>query len=471
MLVTGSNFKLDQCIRSVIESKLIHKYNVPGPRYTSYPTVPYWDEAMFSRELWTEQLIRSFEESNHSEGISLYLHLPFCESMCTFCGCNRRITKNHAVEEPYIEALLREWALYCNMFSEKPRIKELHLGGGTPTFFSPNSLKRLINGILRSSILAERHEFGFEGHPNNTTYEHLQALYELGFRRVSYGIQDFDPKVQQIINRVQSYETVARVAEWSWNLGYQSVNFDIVYGLPLQQLSSVEDTIEKVKSLQPDRISYYSYAHVPWIKGLGQRKFTESDLPAGKEKRELYERGKQLLQDARYCEIGMDHFALPHDDLYRASLNGNLHRNFMGYTPSKTQLLLGLGVSSISDAWYAFAQNAKSLEDYYAQIQLGNIPVFRGHMLTSEDLQLRKHILDLICRFNTTLDQKEIKNETILRSLANLYELVADDLVKISEKEVSITPHGKPFVRNVCMAFDARLWCDQSPERLFSMTV
>ena len=455
----------------MIESELIHKYNVPGPRYTSYPTVPYWDAGSFSTERWVKQLVRAFEESNGPEGISLYIHLPYCESMCTFCGCNRRITKNHEVEEPYIEALLKEWNLYCSLFPEKPRIKELHLGGGTPTFFSPGNLERLIKGLLRPSVLLEDHELGFEGHPNNTSYEHLKSLYELGFRRISYGIQDFDPRVQQIINRIQSYETVARAAEWSWELGYQSVNFDIVYGLPLQRLSSVEDTIEKVKWLQPDRISYYSYAHVPWIKGVGQRKFTERDLPAGPEKRQLYERGKQLLQNAKYCEIGMDHFALPHDDLYRASLNGNLHRNFMGYTPSKTQLLLGLGVSSISDAWYAFAQNTKTLEGYYAQLKQGDLPIFKGHILTPEDLQIRRHILDLTCRFHTTLGREEMNNEVISKSLDNLTELVTDDLVKISENEITITAHGKPFVRNICMAFDARLWRDQSSERLFSMTV
>ncbi|HTO35623.1 MAG TPA: radical SAM protein, partial [Flavobacterium sp.] len=191
---------------------LIQKYNVPGPRYTSYPTVPYWNESSFSVELWKKTLLKSFEESNATEGISLYIHLPFCESLCTFCGCNKRITKRHDVEEPYINALLKEWDLYCNLFSEKPIIKEIHIGGGTPTFFSVENLEILISGLFKNAVKAENHEFSFEGHPNNTTKSHLQKLYDLGFRRVSFGVQDYSEKVQKAINRIQPFHNVAKVS-------------------------------------------------------------------------------------------------------------------------------------------------------------------------------------------------------------------------------------------------------------------
>lgn len=267
-----------------MSTSLIQKYNVPGPRYTSYPTVPYWNEKHFSLEQWKNTFVKSFEESNLSEGISLYIHLPFCELLCTFCGCHKRITKRHEVEHPYIEAVLKEWQLYCDLFPNKPKIKEIHLGGGTPTFFSPENLERLIHGILSKADLADEYEFSFEGHPNNTTREHLQKLFDLGFRRVSFGVQDYSPKVQEAIHRVQSFHNVAKVTFWAREIGYTSISHDLIYGLPFQTLEDVVDTIEKTKSLSPDRLAFYSYAHVPWIKGNGQRGFKDEDVPKDEEK-------------------------------------------------------------------------------------------------------------------------------------------------------------------------------------------
>ena len=352
---------------------LIRKYNVAGPRYTSYPTVPYWDIKPPTIEQWTASVKKSFDETNTTDGISLYIHLPFCESLCTYCGCNTRITVNHAVEEPYITALLNEWELYLKVFKDKPKIKELHLGGGTPTFFAPHNLKRLINGITSDAIVCDAAEFSFEAHPNNTTTAHLNTLYELGFRRLSLGIQDFDPKVQAIVNRIQTFETVEKTVRTARNIGYTSINFDLIYGLPLQTRKSVIDTIDKVNLLKPDRIAFYSYAHVPWIKP-GQRKFTENDLPVDEEKRALYEIGKEKFSENGYAEIGMDHFALNTDSLYTAAEQGKLHRNFMGYTHSYSQLMIGLGVSSISDTWYAFTQNVKGVEEYYELVNNGIQP-------------------------------------------------------------------------------------------------
>ncbi len=450
---------------------LIQKYNVPGPRYTSYPTVPYWEEDLFSTELWKSTFIKSFEESNQSEGISLYIHLPFCESLCTFCGCNKRITKRHDVENPYITALLKEWELYCDLLPNKPLIKEIHLGGGTPTFFSPENLETLINGIFLRAIKAPEHEFSFEGHPNNTTRTHLQTLYNLGFRRVSYGVQDYSEKVQQAIHRVQPFHNVAKVTFWAKEIGYTSVGHDLIFGLPFQTLDDVIDTIDKTNSLQPDRLAFYSYAHVPWIKGNGQRGFKDNDVPKDDAKRQLYEEGKKRLAANNYHEIGMDHFALATDSMYQSFQDKKLHRNFMGYTSSKTKLMIGLGVSSISDSWYSFAQNEKTIEDYYNRIDRNELPVVRGHILTEEDLKIRKHILNLMCQFTTSWDTKESFFIEITEILGQLHEMETDGLIVIENNALTVTEKGKPFVRNICMAFDLRLKRKAPQTQLFSMTV
>lgn len=454
-----------------MKHSLIQKYNVPGPRYTSYPTVPYWDEAGFCYDKWVASLKQSFNESNASEGISLYIHLPFCESMCTFCGCHKRITKNHSLEDPYIKAVLKEWHLYTQVLGEKPIVREIHLGGGTPTFFSVKNLEDLINGIFKNATRDAECEMSFEGHPNNTTREHLQKLYDLGFRRVSFGVQDYSAKVQKAIHRVQPFQNVAKVTFQAREIGYTSIGHDIIFGLPFQEVLDVVDTIEKTKSLLPDRLAFYSYAHVPWIKGNGQRGFKEEDLPQDGQKRMLYEIGKTLLHKNGYHEIGMDHFALKADRLYKAFDNGNLHRNFMGYSASKTQLMVGLGVSSISDSWYAFAQNVKSLEDYYQLLEWDKLPVFKGHVLTDEDLTIRKHILNLMCRFETSWEKDEAFFEELPEVILQLAEMQEDGLVSINKHSIQVTQAGRPFVRNICMAFDLRLR-RKAPEReLFSLTV
>lgn len=454
-----------------MKASLIQKYNVPGPRYTSYPTVPYWEEEKFNLEKWKHEVQQTFKATNNLEGISLYIHLPFCESLCTFCGCNKRITKRHEVEEPYISALLQEWKMYCNLFANRPIIKEIHLGGGTPTFFSSKNLGSLINGIFEIADLASDYEFSFEGHPNNTTKEHLQTLYNLGFRRVSFGVQDYSVKVQEAIHRVQPFHNVAKVTFWAKEIGYTSIGHDLIFGLPFQKLEDVKDTILKTKSLLPDRISFYSYAHVPWIKGNGQRGFHDEDLPKDDEKRALYEEGKKLLLENGYHEIGMDHFALVSDSMFTSFKNKTLHRNFMGYTASKTDLMIGLGVSSISDSWSSFAQNEKTLEAYYARIESKEIPVFRGHHLSKEDLIIRKHILNLMCHFETSWATDETYFEEINNVLDHLKEMELDDLIYLNDTSLQVTEKGKAFVRNICMAFDLRLMRKVPDTELFSMTI
>jgi oxygen-independent coproporphyrinogen-3 oxidase len=455
----------------VMQNSLVSKYNVPGPRYTSYPTVPYWKNDDFSLSEWKKGVIKSFSESNREEGISLYIHLPFCESLCTFCGCNKRITKNHNVETPYLESVLKEWRLYLELFPTRPIIKELHLGGGTPTFFSAENLKLLIKGIFKDATMAENPSFSFEGHPNNTKGDHLQTLYDCGFTRVSYGVQDYNPTVQVAIHRLQPFVNVKNVTETAREIGYTSVGHDIIFGLPFQKKEHVIYSIEKTKELMPDRIAFYSYAHVPWIKGNGQRGFKEEDLPSASEKREMYETGKKMLEEAGYIEIGMDHFALKTDSLYQAVESKKLHRNFMGYTDSKTQLMLGLGVSAIGDSWYSFGQNVKNVEEYQELVEQNIIPVYRGHILNAEDLIIREHILNMMCKLETSWEEKAMQFEELPEALSKLKEMEDDGLVKIGSNQLQITEKGRPYVRNICMAFDVLLQRSQPETQLFSMTV
>lgn len=437
-----------------ISSSLLQKYNVPVPRYTSYPTVPFWKDTI-EEETWKNVFSKQFAIHNSQDGVSLYLHLPFCESLCTYCGCNKKITTNHGVEKEYMAAIEKEWQLYLQLMNEAPVIRELHIGGGTPTFFSPEHLIQLLENIFSHSKIHPSHEFSFEGHPNNTTKEHLQALYGLGFRRVSYGVQDNDPEVQRIINRIQPIQNVQKATDTARSIGYHSVNFDLVYGLPLQTEESLRTTILQCIAMKPDRIAFYSYAHVPWT-SRGQRLFDEKDLPSTEIKMKLYQLGKALFTENGYVNIGMDHFALPADDLFIAKQEQRLHRNFMGYTTQQTKLLVGLGVSSISDAGVAYAQNEKTIHDYYACLQQNKLPVKRGFFLSEEDVAFKKYILDISCKGKTFFKKEDLPmlNQYTFTELNKLEE---DRLVEWNEKGVQVTSLGAHFIRNVCRAFDLHL--------------
>ncbi len=446
--------------------RLISKYNTPGPRYTSYPTVPHWDASSHNEENWKKSVIDCFTEGNNT--VSLYIHLPFCESLCAYCGCTTKITKNHSVEETYITHVLKEWDLYMASFPTAPTIKEIHLGGGTPTFFTPDNLQRLIKGITKNTILSSDYEFGFEGHPNNTTEAHLKALSELGFSRISLGIQDFNTEVQKTINRRQTFEQVKKVTELARQYGFQSINFDLIYGLPKQSSETIQETIQKTIELNPSRIAFYGYAHVPWIK-RAQNSFVEF-LPTPELRLEMYQTGKKLLTDAGYHDIGMDHFAQSEDKLYKAFMDGSLHRSFMGYTTQTSDLLIGLGMSSISDSWKAFNQNEKVLDKYYERIDNGELPIIKGHQLSEQDLIIRQHILNLMCRFETSWDTKEFYAFENLYNADLLNELQNDQLIEWNSEGIKVLDLGKPFVRNVCMALDPHLW-ENKEMRAFSQTV
>ena len=445
--------------------QLADKYRVAAPRYTSYPTVPYWEPATYTEQRWSEQLLQS---RDLADGLSLYIHLPYCESLCTYCGCNTRITKNHSVEEPYITAVLKEWYLYLELLPAKPIIKEIHLGGGTPTFFSPENLERLITGIVTRTAVHPNAEFSIEAHPNNTTTQHLEVLHRLGFRRLSLGIQDFDPTVQFIINRIQSVESVAFVTSEARRIGYQSVNYDLIYGLPMQKLPGLIDTIEKVISLRPDRIAFYSYAHVPWVKP-GQRRYTEAHLPTPELKTQLYDAGRDMLTRAGYAEIGMDHFTLKSDSMYLADLEGKLHRNFMGYTEQTSRVLIGLGVSAISDSWTAFSQNVKTVEEYLDLVNAGRLPVFKGHVLDSADLIIRQHILNIMCKGYTSWEAPELQEKIFSEAINRLQELADDGLIILEKDKLKVTDLGNRVLRNICMAIVARLWKAKADTQIFSM--
>ncbi|RHX91579.1 oxygen-independent coproporphyrinogen III oxidase [Leptospira yasudae] len=444
--------------------ELIAKYDIPAPRYTSYPTVPYWSENP-STEEWLDKVRNRLTPENSS--LALYLHLPFCETLCSFCGCNTSITKNHSVEEPYIDAILAEFSNYLKEVPEigQRELKELHLGGGTPTYLAEKNLELLLDSILKKMNVVSAPEFSLEVDPRRTRDTQLKLLHDFGFRRVSLGVQDFDPEVQRLINRTQPFEMTERITDLSRKLGYTSVNFDLIYGLPQQNLESMKHTVQKTLELRPDRIAFYSYAHVPWIKAA-QRLFTEADLPSGSEKRELYEVSRELFLKAGYIEIGMDHFALESDSLSEAAKNGTLHRNFMGYTTRTTDMLLGLGVSAISDSWDCFHQNEKIVKKYQKRIHEDRFATLRGHKLDGEDLVQRSLILQL----STT--GKVIVPEQILQDVRLYLTSMEDDtLIRWEGNLLSLTEKGWPFLRNVCTGLDLRLRRKSPESRVFSRSI
>lgn len=444
---------------------LLAKYDVPAPRYTSYPTVPFWTDAP-TTDLWIDSLNRGLAEQ--AATWSLYFHLPFCESLCTFCGCNTVITRDHRREDGYVDLLSTEWGLYVD---RAPALRErallgVHLGGGTPTFFSPENLEKILKPILSTTrVDKDRFEASVEVHPGHTTRAQLEMLHELGFSRISIGVQDFDPDVQRLVNRHQSYEVTKSITDIAREIGFTSVNYDLIYGLPRQQPDRFKATVQMTIDLRPDRIALYSFARVPWIKPA-HRSYKDEDIPAGGEKRALYEIGRERLSRAGYVEIGMDHFALPHDGLANAQREGTLHRNFQGYTETRTTVLLGLGVSAISETPTCFHQNEKAFPVYERRVQYGEIPTLRGHLLNQEDRELREQILIFMTRFEVRLSPGQHEDaKTFLRPM------IEDGLVEVHGGMLRLTQRGTPFLRNACMFFDQRLRRREERPQMFSQAV
>lgn len=445
---------------------LLEKYDVPCPRYTSYPTVPYWDNDPTTDE-WLSSLHRAFDKGNTPYGI--YIHIPFCETLCTYCGCNNSITKNHTKELPYVEKLLKEWQMYVDQVPAigAAPLKQIHLGGGTPTFLNAENLGDLLRPIMEfSNINHKDFEGSIEIDPRTTKPGQLEILRELGFQRVSLGVQDFDPKVQKMIRRIQSYEMTKQVTDQARSLGYDSVNFDLIYGLPGQTLKSIEQTAKYTIELLPDRIALYSLAIVPWIKPA-QRSFKDEDLPKSHEKRALYERARELLLEAGYIDIGMDHFSLKDDALNQSFNDRNLHRNFMGYTDQRTDVLIGLGVSSISESPDCFHQNEKVLPIYERRVDSGELPTHRGHLLSQEDKFHRQQILQFMTQYH--VDFKDEQQRADVKQF--LGSMLEDGLVEVTATQLKMTGKGRPFLRNACMALDKRLRESKPNDRVFSQSI
>lgn len=444
---------------------LFAKYDVPVPRYTSYPTVPEWHTTPTTDE-WTASLASAVDASDAT--LSLYVHLPFCESLCTFCGCNTVITRDHGRSEPYVDLVFRELDAYlANIpaLASRP-VCQMHLGGGTPTFLTPEQLAALVDGIFSKLT---RTTSGFEGSveadPRVTSPAHLETLRARGFTRLSLGVQDFNPETQRLVNRVQSEQLVDNLVTHARGGGYDSINFDLIYGLPGQTRASMQHTADQVLGLNPDRLAVYSFARVPWIKPQ-QRKFKDEQIPAGADKRELYEMIRGPLLEHGYVELGMDHFAKPDDGLARAAATGTMHRNFQGYTERRTTALLGLGVSAISETPDCYHQNEKVITVYERRVQQGDIPTLRGHRLSDDDRRRREKILSLMTTFRVALDADDIDD-----ARAFLASLVADGLVVIEDGELRIPLHGRPFLRNAATLFDAHLRKSQPTGPTYSRAV
>lgn len=398
----------------------------------------------------------------------MYVHIPFCKTLCHYCGCNRTIQKNKSVNRPYLELLKKEFDLYKQQIPnmEITTLNGIHFGGGTPTFLSAEELSEFVDYIKDAVCFSKDHfEGAIEVDPRTTSRQQLQALYDRGFNRVSLGVQDFNEKVQKLINRTQGYDVTKNITDMARAIGYTSVNFDLIYGLPGQGLAEIRNTIEKTISLKPDRIALYSLAIVPWF-SPAQRNFKDSDLPDADLKRELYETARERLTEAGYEDIGMDHFALNTDSLYKAKHHKSLHRNFMGYTDQNYQVLLGLGVSSISETPNMYFQNSKELETYKELIESGLLPFFNGHTLTGAEKAVKQQILQL-----TTQYQVKLTDEQINQSLAALKPYRDDNLCTIENNELQITKQGEPFLRNICSKIDPFILGKKKPQRQFSKSI
>ena len=452
---------------------LLRRYDRPGPRYTSYPTAVEFHEG-FDEAAYREHLGRAAAERDAP--LSLYLHLPFCEERCTFCGCMVIITRKREVAARYLEYLHREIALLAEYLDGRRRVVQYHWGGGTPTYLAPGQMVALQEEVARHFDVQPGAEVAIEVDPRVTSFEQLTVLRGLGFNRLSMGVQDFTPEVQEAVNRVQGEAQTRALYEGARALGYQSINVDLIYGLPLQTLESFGRSVDAVVHMRPDRVAVYSFAHVPWIRG-NQRSLRSEDLPSPETKLALFVAARERFLDAGYEAIGMDHFALPGDEMAVAARARALHRNFMGYTVKPAPDMLGAGVSAIGDVAGAFAQNVKKLSTYYAALDGGRFPVERGYRLSPDD-HVRRHVItELMCNFH--LDGAAVAERFgidfgsyFARELAELGDgPVADGFLEMEGSRLDLTPSGRLFVRNVCMVFDRYLRETAAARPVFSRTV
>lgn len=448
------------------------KYDRPGPRYTSYPTAPVWDES-FGPERFKSKIIET-NSGRDLPPISLYFHLPFCFSLCFYCGCNSIITKDRGHASEYISYLKREMENISRHIKKGREVVQLQWGGGSPDFLSPPEMETLYGYITENFKVADDAEAGVELDPRETTLEHLNALKRIGFNRISMGIQDFDPSVQKAVNRIQPEEMTKRLVEWARELGFDSINVDLIYGLPYQTVDTFRKTVEKIIDLNPDRIAAFNYAHVPWLK-RHQKMIREDTLPSGREKLEILKMTIEKFSDAGYVYVGMDHFAKPEDELCIAQKEKTLYRNFQGYTTKAGCDLYGFGITSISMVGNCYTQNHKALKDYYDAIDAGMMANYRGYELNPDDL-LRRHVITrLMCDFELTKSDVEKKygisfDDYFKKELERLQPFSDDGLLILHPERIGITDSGRILIRNVAMVFDVYL---EAPgrEMKFSRTI
>ena len=453
--------------------ELLTKYDRPGPRYTSYPTAVEFDEA-FDNEAYRAQLVRAAAEPRSP--LSLYVHLPFCEERCTFCGCTVVITRKREVAARYLDYLEREIDLVSRTLGGRRSVLQYHWGGGTPTYLSIDQIERLHGFVAERFEILRDAEVAVEVDPRVTSVAQLETLRRSGFNRLSMGVQDFTPDVQAAVNRVQSEASTRAILDEARRLGFVSINVDLIYGLPLQTRESFGRAVDAVIGMRPDRVAVYSYAHVPWIRAHQKRLPTDA-LPTGERKLELFIEAMRRFVDAGYAQLGMDHFALPGDELARAADAHALHRNFMGYTTHPAPDLVGVGLSAIGDVGGAFAQNVKKLSTYYEALDAGRFPIERGYVLDDDDRIRRYVIAGLMCHLR--LDRRDVEDRFGVRFDEyfgeEMTELaagpLADGLVKADGSALVVTPAGRLLLRNIAMVFDRHLRQRRTEQPVFSRTV
>jgi oxygen-independent coproporphyrinogen-3 oxidase len=458
-------------VRPVVTEELLRRLDVNGPRYTSYPTADRFVDAFGA-----DDYVRALDQRAEGAGViggasplSVYVHIPFCESLCYYCACNKVITKHHERAADYLDALDKEIALHVARLGPGQAVSQLHFGGGSPTFLSDAELARLMGSLRKAFRIASGAETSIEVDPRTVDHERLAHLARLGFNRLSFGVQDFDPAVQQAVHRVQSREMVASLMASARSLGFESTNVDLIYGLPRQTPESLQRTVREVAELRPERIALYSYAHLPQ-RFKPQRRIDASALPAAADKVRMLAEAIAGFVGHGYQYIGMDHFALPGDSLAAAKRQGRLHRNFQGYSTQPDCDLIGLGVSSIGRVGATYSQNAKTLDEYYDAVNRGEFPVVRGLALTREDLLRRAVIMAIMCQGRLEFESIEVAHLIDFRQhfaseLEQLHALEASGLVQLEPAAIQVTPLGWYFIRSVAMVFDKYLQADRTRER------
>ncbi len=456
-------------MRTVFDRDLVKKYDRPGPRYTSYPPATEFTEKVTVEDYKTKLL----ESNSRKTPLSLYFHIPFCESGCYYCGCNIIISRRKGIERPYLERVYREMDMLSELIDPERKVSQLHWGGGTPNYLDSDEIREFMEEIKKRFEFTEDSEISIEIDPRYATDDQLRTIKEVGFNRISMGLQDLDERVQRAVNRIQPYSLMVDIMRKLRDLGFESINIDLIYGLPYQTVDSFRKTVEKVIELDPDRVAVYSFAYVPWVKPI-QKHIDPKTLPPPEEKLSILEMVVEEFQNAGYVYIGMDHFAKPEDELAVAQRKGELWRNFQGYTTRKGVELIGIGATSIGMLYDSYFQNYKTLREYNEAIDSGRLATFRGVILNEDDMIRREVIMDIMCNLGVSFKKIEdmfgIRFEDYFsEELENLKELEEDGLIEVKDRSIKVLPQGRLLIRNVAMVFDAYL--KNKKELKFSRTI